>query len=82
MQNYFKGEWYKNKAKHASVVLSERKMQNKYNSIQRWRNMFLAVTMVGGENGDAVCLWKGDKESNVCVRSFSCLLPHAHWIYG
>jgi len=25
-------------------------------------DMFLAVTLVGEENGDAVCLWKGDSQ--------------------
>jgi len=27
--------------------------------------MFLAVTLVGGENGDAVCLWKGDSQEHI-----------------
>jgi len=56
MQN--KGKWYKkNKANNVSVVFEEQKMQNKYrpNSIHRWTNMFLSVTLVGGENRDAVC---------------------------
>jgi len=27
--------------------------------------MFLAVTLVGGENGDAVCLWTGDSQERI-----------------
>jgi len=38
-----KGNNIRNKDKNAFVVFEERKMQNKYNSIHRWRNMFLAV---------------------------------------
>jgi len=38
------GNDIKNKAKNASVVFEERKMQNKYNSIHRCRKMFLDVT--------------------------------------
>jgi len=51
-----KGNDIKNKAKIASIVFEERKMQNKYNSIHHRRNMFLVVTMAGRENRDAVCL--------------------------
>ena len=40
-----KGNDIKNKAKNASVVFEEWKMQNKYSSIHCWRNMFLAVTL-------------------------------------
>ena len=50
-----KGNDIKNKAKNASVVFEKRKIQNVCN-----KNMLMAVTLVGGENGDAVCLWKGD----------------------
>jgi len=25
----------------------------------------LAVTFIGGENGDAVCLWKGDSQEHI-----------------
>jgi len=51
-----KGNDIKNKAKIASVVFEERKMQNKCNSIHHRRNMCLVVTMAGRENRDAVCL--------------------------
>jgi len=27
--------------------------------------MFLTVTLVGGKNGDAVCLWKGDSQEHI-----------------
>ena len=51
-----KGNDIKNKAKIASIVFEEGKMQNKYNSIHHRRNMFLVVTMAGTENRDTVCL--------------------------
>jgi len=40
-----KGEWYQNKAKNVYVEFEEWKMEKKYNSIHRWRNMFLAVAL-------------------------------------
>jgi len=67
-----KGSDIRNKAKNVSVVFEELTMQNKYNSIHcRRRNMFFAVTLVGGEIGDAaVCLWKG-----YCL---TCVIMAAH----
>jgi len=36
--------------------------------------MFLAVTLVGGENGDAVWLWKGDSEEHISSAIYTIAL--------